>query len=440
MSSQDESGQLKRSLGLATVVALGLNGVIGSGVFFMPGLGAGMMGPSVLIALLLGGLICFLISLCFAEVGGRFQSTGGAYVYAREAFGDFVGFEVGWMTCCVAVVSWAALANGFTKALSFFVPVLQDGWAQTACSCGAVALLTGVNLLGARSGANVVKFFTVAKLIPISIFIVVGLFFLQPVLFEPFAPEGMMPLADAVLLLMYAYAGFETLVVPAGEMNNPKRSVPLALFIVMAVVTTVYMLVFVVAIGTFPDLAGHENPIAEASAGFMGAAGATLMAVGIVLSVFGTNSGSALVNPRRFFALAERGDLPRFLARVSPKTGAPYASIVLTGALVCGLTLTGSFAELAALSVVARFMQYIPTCLAVLVFRHRDGGVPTDGFRVPLGPVIPLLAVGLCGWLLVEADPQKLLKGLIGLGIGAVLYLIARANRGGSADSGDGQA
>ena len=137
---------------------LGLNGVIGSGVFFMPGSGAALMGPAVLLALVIGGLLCFLISLCFAEVGGRFRSTGGAYLYAREAFGDFVGFEVGWMTCCVAVISWAALANGFTKALSFFIPVLGSGWAQTACSCGAVLVLTAINLMGARSGANVVSF------------------------------------------------------------------------------------------------------------------------------------------------------------------------------------------------------------------------------------------------------------------------------------------
>ena len=131
-----------------------------------------------------------------------------------------------------------------------------------------------------------------------------------------------------------------------------------------------------------------------------------------------------LVNPRRFFALAERGDLPGFCLGSSAKTGAPYASILLTAALVCGLTLTGSFAELAALSVVARFMQYIPTCLTVLVFRHRDGEQAREGYRVPMGPVIPLVAVGLCLWLLIEADPEKLLKGLIGLGIGAFCIFV----------------
>ena len=430
MSQGTENDQLKRSLGLATVVALGLNGVIGQGVFLTPGAAADKMGPSMILALLIGGFLCFLIALCFAEVGGRFRSTGGAYVYSREAFGDFVGFEVGWMTCCVAVVSWAALANGFAKVLGFFIPEVATDLGRTLCACGLVALLTGVNLLGARSGANVVKFFTVAKLIPICLFIVVGFFFFQPTHFEPFAPHGMSPMADTILLLLYAYAGFETMVVPAGEMDNPKRSVPLALFIVMAVVTGVYMLVFSVAIGTFEGIAGHGNPVAAASEGFMGPAGATLIAVGICLSVFGTNSGAALVNPRRFYALAERGDLPKWLAKVNPKTGAPSAAIVVTGVLVCALSLTGSFAELAALSVVARFMQYIPTCLALLVFRRRDGDTPFDGYRVPMGPVVPILAVTLCVILLSQADPGKLLKGGGALVIGAVLYAIKRWKSG----------
>ena len=127
-----ESSTLKRSLGLATVVSLGINGVIGQGIFLLPGKAAGMMGPSAGLALLMGGVLCFLIALCFAEVSARFDATGGAYVYAREAFGDFVGFEVGWMTCCVAIISWAALANGFTLVLSHFWPAASRGSLRTS--------------------------------------------------------------------------------------------------------------------------------------------------------------------------------------------------------------------------------------------------------------------------------------------------------------------
>ena len=419
-----ESSTLKRSLGLATVVSLGINGVIGQGIFLLPGKAAGMMGPSAGLALLMGGVLCFLIALCFAEVSARFDATGGAYVYAREAFGDFVGFEVGWMTCCVAIISWAALANGFTLVLSHFWPAASEGLTQNLVALSVITGLTLVNTMGAHWGAAVVKFFTVAKLIPLTLFIAVGLFFIEPAHFEPFAPHGTAPLADTTMLLLYAYAGFETLVVPAGEMDNPQRNVPRALFIVMAVVTVVYMGIFGVAVGTFDGIAGHANPVAAASAIFMGPAGATLIAVGICLSVFGTNCGSALVNPRRFYAMAERGDLPPVLATTDPQTGAPRMAIGLTWLLACGLSLSGTFVELAVLGVVARFAQYIPTCLAVLVFRKRLG--PGEGFRIPGGPVLPILTVALCLTLLANSDPSRLIKGGIALLVGVPLYFLSR--------------
>ena len=166
-----DNASLKRSLGLATVVSLGINGVIGQGIFLLPGKAAGMMGPSAGAALLLGGVLCFLIALCFAEVAARFDSTGGAYVYTREAFGDFVGFEVGWMTLCVGIISWAALSNGFTLVLGHFIPAVAEGWIQKAVALSVITLLSLVNWRGAKSGAAVVKFFTVAKMIPLVLFV-----------------------------------------------------------------------------------------------------------------------------------------------------------------------------------------------------------------------------------------------------------------------------
>ena len=317
------ANELKRSLGLVDVVALGINGIIGQGIFLLPGLAAAKMGAASIVAISVAGLLSFLIALCFAEAGSRFSSTGGAYVYAKEAFGDFVGFEVGWITCCVAVISWAALANGFTLVLGHFLPAVAEGWLQKVTAVGLMCALAGINLFGARMGANVSTFFSVAKLIPLVMFIGVGVFAIDAGLFTPFAPHGMAPLAEATLIILYAYVGFETLVVPAGEMTNPQRNVPLALMIVMALVSAVYLLVLTVAIGTLPDLAGHPNPVAAASGIFMGGAGATLVAAGICVSVFGTNAGAALVSPRRFFALAERGDLPPILAKTHVGTGAP---------------------------------------------------------------------------------------------------------------------
>ncbi len=421
---------LRRSLSLFAVVCLGLNGVIGQGIFLVPGKAAARMGPSALLALALGAVLCFCLALCFAEVGSRFKGTGGAYLYARETFGEFVGFEVGWMTCCVAIIAWATLSNGFTVVLSAFVPSLSSGWPQKLCIVALVTGLSAINLRGAEAGAAIVKFFTVAKLVPIVIFIVVGAFFIEGGNFTPFAPAGLSPLAETTMILLYAFVGFESMVVPAGEMSNPQRAVPLALFIVLTICTVIYVSVFSVAVGTLPSIAGDPNPVAHASATFLGPAGGTLIAAGIVLSVFGTNSGAALVSPRRFFALGERGDLPHLLGQVAPETGAPVPAILLTWTGTLALALSGTFEQLLVLGVVARFAQYIPTAMAVLALRRRPADeVAAAGYRVPFGPVIPVVTLGLCGWLLWHTDPAKLALGGLALVAGVPFYFLARARR-----------
>ena len=440
-----EDRQLKRSLSLFAVVCLGLNGVIGQGIFFLPGKAAAQMGPAALIGLLIGAILCFCIALCFAEVGSRFQGTGGAYLYARKAFGNFVGFEVGWMTCCVAVIAWATLANGFTRVFAEFFPAIDSGNTQKLVSVGVVTGLTLINLKGAAMGAKIVKFFTVAKLVPIAVFILVGLFYIEPTNFTPFAPHGYDSIAETTMILLYAYVGFETMVVPAGEMSNPRRAVPLSLFIVISASAVVYVLLYIVATGTYAQLAGTKNPVALAAGEFLGSFGGTLILVGIALSVFGTNAGAAFVSPRRFFALAERGDLPAIVGRVSPHTGAPVYAIVLTWGLAVSLTLIGSFSDLLVLGVVARFAQYIPTTLAVLVLRRRPDFDEQDGFTIPGGPLIPLVTLALCGWLLhgvYQQSPHKLIMGGYALGVGACLYawktIVASRKTGSTAGGNEG--
>lgn len=422
-----KSPALKRSLGLGAVVALGINGVIGQGIFLLPGKAAGLMGPASLLGIGIAAVLCLLIALCFAEVGSRFSSTGGAYVYAREAFGDFIGFEVGWMTCCVAVISWAALANGFTLVLGSFIPQVAEGWLQKVVAVGLMVVLTGVNLRGAKQGAMVSTFFSVAKLVPMAVFVAAGAFAIDSANFQPFAPQGYGDLAETTLILLYAFVGFETLVVPAGEMENPQRNVPKALIAVMAVVSVVYLAVLTVSIGTLPEIAGHNNPVAAAAANVLGPVGGTLVAVGIIISVFGTNSGAALVSPRRFYAMAERGDLPKVFARVDPSSGVPVPAVLLTMALSSVLAVTGSFVELAALGVLARFLQYIPTCLAAIILRRRDGPETIEGFRLPFGPALPILTVILCCVLMANTSADRLIKGGIAVLIGAVLYGLSQA-------------
>ena len=418
---------LKRSISLFDVIALGVNLVIGQGIFLLPGLPAAIVGPAAIVALLLAAALAFLIALCYAEVGGRFETTGGAQVYARATFGPFVGFEVGWMACFVAIISLPTLASGFTVVLARFVPAVGGGWLQPVVAIGLITALMLVNMFGAKLGARVSTIFSVAKLLPMVVFIVVGLLFIDGELYIPFAPKGLSGLGEATLLLLYAFNGFEGAVVPAGEMRNPRRAVPIAMVTVMTFVCAVYAAIFLVTVGTLTEVAGHGNPVAAASELFMGPAGGLLIGAGIVVSVVGTTAASALVGPRIIFAMAERGDLPAVIARVDERTGAPRVAILLTFILAVGLTLTGSFRDLVLFAVVARLVQHTSTCLAVLMLRHSRG--PATGFRVPLGPVIPLVAPGLFIWLVAGTAGKAILGGLIALALGVPFYLVARHRR-----------
>lgn len=418
-----ENAQLKRSLSLLDVVSLGVNGVVGQGIFFIPALAVSKVGPAALLALVIGAIICLMISLCFAEVGSRFQGTGGAYLYAREAFGDFVGFEVGWMTCLVAMTAWAALANGLvTKALA---PLLSSQWQLelspmmlTILPILLMSTLAFINLRGAKWGATLSTILSVLKLTPIALVIFLGLPQLNSEAFTPFAPQGWSTLGEATLMLLYAYVGFETLVVPAGEMDNPKRSVPLALIIVMSLVAMIYISVLAVSIALVPEVAQSKSPVADASIVLLGPIGGTLIGYGILCSVLGTNAAAAMVSPRRIFAFAEGGHLPKILAFIHPKTGAPSYAIItlLLGSSL--ISLTGSFEDLAVMSVVARFCQYIPTCIAALALRRR-GPAP---FTLPGGALIPVLTTCACLTLLSFSDTKKLLFGLCALAVGALIY------------------
>ncbi len=399
----------------------------------LPGLAAAMMGPASMMTLLFAALLSFLIALCFAEVGSKFRGTGGAYLYALRTFGEIPGFYVGWMVLVVSISSWAAMVNALADAVArSYMPSLADGPERAIAIVAFMAVLTLVNMRGAKVGARVSVFFTVAKILPLLLFVVVGLFHINPDNFTPFAPHGYGPnFFEATLLILYAFVGFEALVVPAGEMANPRRAVPIALIAVLGIVTLLYVGVLAVATGTLPDLAGQSYPVLASAESFMGGTGAAIVGGGIIISMIGVNSAQALVGPRRVFSLAEQGHMPGFLAKVS-KRGTPNAALLVLFVIASAIALSGSFKHLALIAVVARFAQYIATCLATIVLRHRQGKAQGDaivqggGFVLPLGPAIPIAALGLCAWLLIESgrsDIRPFEMGGLALVAGTLWYV-----------------
>lgn len=416
---------LKRAVSRWEIVGLALNDVIGSGVYLLPAAAAALLGAGSLWAVGLAGLAVLLLVLCFAEASSYFDQPGGAYLYARTAFGEFVGFQVGWMSWLTRVASIASLSVGFAQAVSYLVPAVESGWVRGVTIVAPLVLLAAINVVGVKSGVRTAMFLLGSKLIPLLLFVGVGVFFASPAVVASQAPIKEGGLSGAALLLLFAYAGFENTPVAAGEYRRPKRDVPFALLLHIALVTLLYALVQWVALGTLPSVATSETPLADAAELFLGGWGAGLLTLGAAVSILGTNSNSVLAGPRYLFALAHAGFGPRGLAEIHPRFHTPARAILLQVAIAIPLALSGSFVGLAALSIVARLATYVGTAAAVPVLRRRFGA-DRGGFRIPGGYLVPAAACALGVGLAASAETNNLIAGAIALAVGWVIFALRR--------------
>lgn len=419
--------QLRRELGRWDLTAIGINQVIGGAVFALPASLAAIVAgwsPFLIVGV---GFASLLIAATFAEVGSRFDATGGPYLYTKAAFGRFAAFEVGWMQWFTRVASWASVINVLIASLGFYWPAVTSGATRMILLTGIIAALALINVGGIRQSAWVVNALTIGKLVPLALFIGVGLTQLARGGFELYGVPSAAELSKSALLLIFAFGGYEVIPVPAGESKDPKRAVPFALIMTIVVVTLVLTLTQIVALGTLPSLPSSNTPLADASALMMGAAGAAIITIGAVLSTLGNNMGQALSGSRNLFALAEHGDVPRVFARINPRFGTPDVAILFTAAVSLVLAVTGSFVTMAQASAVSRLVVYVATCAAALRLRSpRFAGVVAEPtMRVPLGPVIPVVAMLIALAILFGATGAQLRAGGIALAAGAVLFLIA---------------
>lgn len=418
---------LRRELGKWDLTAIGVNQVIGAAVFALPAAlaaSAGAWSPWLVAGV---GLASMMIAVSFAEVGSRFEGTGGPYLYTRAAFGRFAAFEVGWLLWFTRAASWASVINVLATSLGFYWPGLTSGAPRAILITLVIATITLINIRGIRQSSFVINVLTVGKLAPLIIFIAIGVFYIQPGLFSYSSTPSTGQLSTAALLLIFAYGGYETVPVPAGEARDPRRAVPFALIMTIVVVAAVMTLVQIVALGTLPGLATSRTPLADAAGLFIGAGGAALMTVGAVLSTTGNNMGQALSGPRNLFALAEQGDLPPWFGRIHPAFRTPVNSILFTAGVSLVLALSGTFVAMAAASAISRLLVYVATCASTI--RLRDPGfagrVNPATFVVPFGPVIPLAAILISLAILFGATTLQLTAGLGAIIAGAVLYVIA---------------
>lgn len=423
--------KLERTLGRWDMTAIVINTIIGAGIFGLPAKVYAAIGSYSLIAFAMCAVIIGLVVFCYAEVASRFTATGGPYLYAKEAFGGAVGFEVGWLYWIVRVATFAANCNLLVTYLGFFVPGANEGWLRIVFVSLVVLIITVVNLIGVRESAMMTNVFTVGKLLPLLVFVAVGAFFVAPANFSFDVVPEYSAFSSAVLLLIYAFVGFEASVVIAGETKEPAKSVPFGLIVGLGVVTLLYIAIQIVAIGTLPGLATSEKPIADAAASFMGPIGAAFITVGVLVSIFGNLNVGVLSSTRLLFAMAEQRDMPAVFDKTHAKFKTPYVSIIATAVVILILTIQSSFLTAVAIATITRLLVYATTCISLPVFRRRTD-MPAAPFRAPLGIAAAILSVALIIWLLTRVDFAK--EGVaiaIAAAIGLAIYLanwIAKRN------------
>lgn len=420
-NTKQDRPHLVRAVGLTSLTALAVNGMVGSGIFVLPAQVAAIVGPASLLAFGIAGLAAGLMVLCFAEVAALFDGSGGPYLYARAAFGDWVGFEIGWMLLLTRLTAIGAISNAFASYVGFFWPVLARGAGRVIAISVVLGALGAVNYVGVRYGTWVSNLFTIAKLAPLVFFVVAGVFATDIHRFENWTHPTGSGLRQASLLLIFAFGGFEFAVVPGGEAIHPKKDLPTALISAMACVTVLYVLIQLVTQGSLPDLASSATPLADASRRFLGPAGGLLLAVGDVLSTTGTNSGTLLTGPRIIYAMAVGRQLPSLFARVHPSYRTPHIAVVSMALLGWVGAVLGGFALLAAISAIARLCCYMSTCAALPVLRRKMPEAQRR-FSLPGGAVIPIVACAISAWLLVGATETQVLICGASLLAGALVY------------------
>lgn len=418
--------RLVRSIGRWSLAALVLNGIIGSGVFALPGTVASQLGWLAVVGWLGAAVIAGIIILCFAEVASRFEVAGGPYLYAQAAYGRFVGLQMAWMALFVRLISAAVQINLLNTYLAGF-------WAPAGTRVGAAltsAVLLGflawLNVRGVRAGTGASNVFSIVKLASLLAFAAIGISWIaggntvEAVAATANTPDGWL---NVLLLLMFAYGGFEAALIPMAEAKDPRRDAPFALLVGLGAVVVVYVLVQVTVLAALTDPAADNRPLAAAAGVMLGPSGAVLMTIAAMISVYGWTSGGMLNIPRLTMAMANAGDLPSVLGRIHRVYRTPAISIVAVALAVFLLSLQGSLLQNISLATVSRMLTYGLVCATVLTFRRwdlfRPGAVGEARFRVPGGQWLAAIGILVSLVLVVRMNQRELLS------LGAVVAVAA---------------
>ena len=412
---------LNRSIGKWSLVLLIINSIIGAGIFGLPSKIFALSGVYSLLAFGACAVVVMVFILCFAEVSSRFDKTGGPYLYAFNALGKFPAFLTGWLLLLSRIFNYATLINLLVIYLSFFSPLFSNPLIRATCILFITASLTFINYIGVKDSTRVNNILTIAKLLPLITFVIIGLFNIQPdLLISDKAPE-FSSFSTSVLLLIFAFGGFESVLINTGEIKNPKKTLPFALITATIIVAIFYCLIQFVSIGTLPTLAVSEKPLAEAARGFMGNAGGNFIALGAIISITGTLNAIVLGGSRLPFAFSSEGQFPKIFSYIHPKRLTPTLSLILFIAITTVVSLVWSFFAALAIGAIIRVLVYILVCISMIRLRRKNPD-KKDYFKLRFGYFFAVTGILLAAWLLTSSKQNELRDISICILVGIVIY------------------
>lgn len=425
------SPALVRSLGRWSLAALVLNTIIGTGIFVLPGTAAARLGWASLWAWGLAALLTAAMVLCFAEVASRFDGAGGAYLYAQSAFGRFAGVQIAWINYFARATAAAAQANAFGTYLGELWPLAGSRVGGVVTSTVFIGFLAAANVRSVSTGARVSNLFALIKMAPLLVFGALGIAWLvlgrgATGLVAGDASAGSW--LQLLLLLMFAFGGFESALIPLTEAKNPRRDAPFALFAGLGLVTVVYLAAQLAVLATLSDPGATQRPLAESARVMFGAAGATVIVVAALVSIYGWLASMTLTVPRITMSMAERGDLPAAFGWIHPTFRTPWVSILVFSGVAWLLAVSGGLLQNLSLSAVSRLFVYGTVCASLVVFRRRErlGAVGGAAFRAPVGGAMAAVGVVTSVVLASRMNAREAVSLALVVAVGLAHWLTVR--------------
>jgi amino acid transporter len=416
---------LHRAIKKWELVLLFINSVIGAGIFGLPSKIFALSGIYSLLAFVVCAAIMLVFILCFAEVRSQFDQTGGPYVYTLTAFGSLPAFLMGWLLILSRIFNYATLINLLVVYVAFFAPVFNEAFARAMLIVLLTLLLSIINYVGVKKATWTSSILTIAKLFPLTVFIVIGLIHIQPGLIGSEQPLQISSFTTSVMLLIFAFGGFESMLVNSGEIDRPQKTLPFALIVSCVVIAVYYCLIQLVSIGTLPTLTTSERPLAEASQKFMGAWGGSFMVVGALISITGTLNVLLMSGSRLPFALSVERQLPQVLSYVHPKFRTPTISLVVVSILIMIVSLAWSFITALAIGSIIRILVYLFICAALIKLRKKNAE-QGNHFKLKYGYLFAIIGILVSFWLLSSAKSKELIVVVISVLVGLIVFWFAR--------------